>query len=219
MIESIGTETQTASSSAKQTLAGDMNAFLLLLTTQLKNQDPLSPLEPTEFTSQLVQFASVEQQIATNDNMEKLLQIENSVLASTVVGFIGSEVTADIGGQLPLQNGEAKFEYTLTNSAANVVMTISDANGRIVFTKAGATSPGTHEVTWDGKDGNGQAMPDGAYNVSITPIAFPGSTISHTSRVKAVITGVSMANGTTTMEANDVPIPLEKIETVRKASS
>ena len=219
MIEGIGTENQTASRSAKTTLAGDMNAFLLLLTTQLKNQDPLSPLEPTEFTSQLVQFAGVEQQIATNDNMEKLIKIENTALASAVVGFIGTEVTADTGGQLPLQNGEATFEYTLTNNASNVVMTISDANGRVVFTKAGDASPDTHEVIWDGKDGSGQTMPDGAYALSITPIAFPGSTISHTSRVKAVITGVSMANGTTTMEANDVPIPLEKIETVRKASS
>ena len=219
MIEGIGTENQAATGGAKKTLAGDMNAFLLLLTTQLKNQDPLSPLEPTEFTSQLVQFAGVEQQIATNDNMEKLIKIENTALASAVVGFIGTEVTADTGGQLPLQNGEATFEYTLTNNASNVVMTISDANGRVVFTKAGDASPDTHEVIWDGKDGSGQTLPDGAYTFSITPIAFPGSTISHTSRVKAVITGVSMANGTTTMEANGVPIPLEKIETVRKASS
>ena len=219
MVESIGTATESASGKARATLAGDMDAFLLLLTTQLQNQDPLSPLEPTEFTEQLVAFASVEQQIATNENMEKLLKVQNASLASSVVGFIGTEVLTENSGQLPLQNGEAKFEYTLNNNASNVVMTITDANGRVMFTKAGDTTVGTHEVTWDGKDGNDQAMPDGAYTLSITPIAFPGSTISHTSRVRAVITGVSMANGTTTMEASGVPIPLENIETVRKASS
>ena len=219
MVESIGTVTETGASKARTTLAGDMDAFLLLLTTQLQNQDPLSPLEPTEFTEQLVAFASVEQQIATNENMEKLLKVQNASLASSVVGFIGTEVLTENSGQLPLQNGEAKFEYTLNNNASNVVMTITDANGRVMFTKAGDTTVGTHEVTWDGKDGNDQAMPDGAYTLSITPIAFPGSTISHTSRVRAVITGVSMANGTTTMEASGVPIPLENIETVRKASS
>ena len=69
MVEAIGTETQTQTSKARSSLAGDMDAFLLLLTTQLKNQDPLAPLEPTEFTNQLVNFASVEQQIATNDNI------------------------------------------------------------------------------------------------------------------------------------------------------
>ena len=137
MVEAIGTETQTEASKARSTLAGDMDAFLLLLTTQLKNQDPLSPLEPTEFTNQLVNFASVEQQIATNDNMEKLLNVQNAALASAVIGFVGREVVADTNGNLPLQNGEATFEYTLGSSASNVVMTISDDTGRILFTKAG----------------------------------------------------------------------------------
>ena len=219
MVESIGTVTETDSSKAKATLAGDMDAFLLLLTTQLQNQDPLSPLEPTEFTSQLVQFASVEQQIATNENMEKLLKVQNASLASSVVGFIGTEVLTENTGQLPLHNGEANFEYTLSNNASNVVMTIMDETGRVVFTKAGGTDAGTHEIIWDGKDGKGLPMPDGPYKLSITPIAHPGSTISHTSRINAVITGVSMANGDTTMEADGVIIPLDKIETVRKASS
>ena len=219
MVESIGTATETASGKARATLAGDMDAFLLLLTTQLQNQDPLSPLEPTEFTEQLVQFASVEQQIATNENMEKLLKVQNASLASSVVGFIGTEVLTENTGQLPLHNGEAKFEYTLSNNASNVVMSITDETGRVVFTKAGETGAGAHEVIWDGKDGNGRPMPDGPYNLSITPIAHPGSTISHTSKINAVITGVSMANGETTMEANGVIIPLDKIETVRKASS
>ena len=142
MVESIGTVTETDSSKAKATLAGDMDAFLLLLTTQLQNQDPLSPLEPTEFTEQLVAFASVEQQIATNENMEKLLKVQNASLASSVVGFIGTEVLTENTGQLPLHNGEANFEYTLSNNASNVVMTIMDETGRVVFTKAGGTDAG-----------------------------------------------------------------------------
>ena len=217
MVEAIGTGTPTEASKARSTLAGDMDAFLLLLTTQLKNQDPLSPLEPTEFTNQLVNFASVEQQIATNDNMEKLLNVQNAALASAVIGFVGREVVADTTGKLPLQNGEATFEYTLGSSASNVVMTISDDNGRVLFTKAGETGVGKHEITWDGKDGQGRTMPDGSYNLSITPLAFSGETIEHTSRVKAVITGISLANGETKMDASGVTIPFEKIETVTKA--
>ena len=217
MVEAIGTGTPTEASKARSTLAGDMDAFLLLLTTQLKNQDPLSPLEPTEFTNQLVNFASVEQQIATNDNIEKLLSVQNAALASAIIGFVGREVVADTSGKLPLQNGEATFEYTLGSSASNVVMTISDDNGRILFTKAGETGVGKHEVTWDGKDAQDQQMPDGSYNLSITPLAFSGETIEHTTRVKAVITGISLANGETKMDASGVTIPFEKIETVTKA--
>ena len=219
MVDPISAETQTQASKAKATLAGDMDSFLLLLTTQLKNQDPLSPLEPTEFTNQLVQFASFEQQIATNENMEQLLKVQNSALASTVVGFIGTEVLTKNTGKIPLQNGEATFEYSLTNNAANVVMTIMDESGRVKYTKAGETHVGRHDVTWDGKDGNGSPMPDGVYNISITPIAFPGSTIDYTSKIKAKITGISMDIGTTTMEADGLPIALDEIETVRKSAN
>jgi len=218
MVEAIGTGTPTEANKARASLAGDMDAFLLLLVTQLKNQDPLSPLEPTEFTNQLVNFAGVEQQIATNDNIEKLLSVQNAVLASAVIGFVGKEVVADTGGKLPLQNGEATFEYTLGSSASNVVMTISDDEGRILFTKAGETGVGKHEVIWDGKDGKDQTMPDGSYNLAITPLAFSGETIEHTIRVKAVITGISLANGETKMDASGVTIPFEKIETITKAS-
>ena len=218
MVEAIGTGTQTEANKARASLAGDMDAFLLLLVTQLKNQDPLSPLEPTEFTNQLVNFAGVEQQIATNDNIEKLLSVQNAVLASAVIWFVGKEVVADTNGKLPLQNGEATFEYTLGSSASNVVMTISDDEGRILFTKAGETGVGKHEVIWDGKDGKDQTMPDGSYNLAITPLAFSGETIEHTIRVKAVITGISLANGETKMDASGVTIPFEKIETITKAS-
>ena len=218
MVEAIGTGTPTEANKARASLAGDMDAFLLLLVTQLKNQDPLSPLEPTEFTNQLVNFAGVEQQIATNDNIEKLLSVQNAVLASAVIGFVGKEVVADTSGKLPLQNGEATFEYTLGSSASNVVMTISDDEGRILFTKAGETGVGKHEVIWDGKDGKDQTMPDGSYNLAITPLACAGETIEHTIRVKAVITGISLANGETKMDASGVTIPFEKIETITKAS-
>ena len=139
-------------------------------------------------------------------------------MASADIGFVGREVVADTSGKLPLQNGEATFEYTLGSSASNVVMTISDDEGRILFTKAGETGVGKHEVTWDGKDAQDQQMPDGSYNLAITPLAFSGETIEHTTRVKAVITGISLANGETKMDASGVTIPFEKIETVTKAS-
>ena len=132
----------------KTTLAGDLDAFLLLLTTQLKNQDPLSPLEPTEFTGQLVQFASVEQQISTNKSMEDLLTVQNASLASSVVGFIGTDVNAT-GLELPLQDGAGEFTYTLTHNAKNTDITILDNKGAVILNAQGSLKAGTHEFKWD----------------------------------------------------------------------
>lgn len=219
MVEAISAAaTETKSQKASTTLAADLDAFLLLLTTQLQNQDPLSPLEPTEFTGQLVQFASVEQQIATNDNIEKLLEVQNAALASAVVGFIGTSVEADIG-QLPLQDGEAKYTYTLNTNVQNVIMSITDDKGRVVFTEGGERTAGTHEVTWDGKDADGIQQPDGGYFLSVIPVAFEGSTADVSTTIHAKVTGVMMENGNTTMDASGVAIPLEKITAVKQQST
>jgi flagellar basal-body rod modification protein FlgD len=205
------------SSKAKTSLAADFDAFLLLLTTQLKNQDPLSPMEPTEFTSQLVAFASVEQQINANENLEKLVGIQNATLAASIIGFVGTNVEAE-GGELPLQNGEGKFSYTLDKQAKNVVITISDSDGNLVFTQAGERAPGRHEFTWDGKDADGIQQPDGAYKVTVSPIGNNDEVVTATVTVYARITGVDMANGTN-LDADGVSIPLDKVLTIKDPDS
>jgi|TARA_B100000315_G_scaffold257935_1_gene308460 flagellar basal-body rod modification protein FlgD len=206
---------QTRSQKSGVSLAADLDSFLLLLTTQLKHQDPLSPLEPTEFTGQLVQFASVEQQIATNDHMEQLVNIQNASLASSIIGFVGTDVEAEVN-QVPLQDGEANFTYTLSNNAKNVVLTISDDKGNIMLTKAGERTAGDHEFVWDGKNVNGQTVPDGGYHVSVTPIGFTDSPVTAKVKVRGHVTGVNMENGNTMIDAGGVMIPLDKILSIKE---
>lgn len=200
---------------AKTGLAGDFNNFLTLLTTQLKNQDPLSPMDSTQFTSQLVQFASVEQQINANTNLEKIVGIQNATLAASIISFVGTNVEADTG-TLALQDGAAKFTYNLDKQAKNVVISISDASGKPILNKGGELAPGLHTFNWDGKDGNGVKQPDGAYSVSVTPVSADGSAINAKVHTFAKITGVSMANGTT-LDANGAQIPLDKILSVSES--
>ncbi|MGY9000606.1 MAG: flagellar hook assembly protein FlgD [Rhodospirillales bacterium] len=209
---------ESKAASAASGLAGDLDSFLLLLTTQLQNQDPLSPLEPTEFTGQLVQFASVEQQIAANSTMEALLAVQNSSLAASVVGFIGTDVEAN-GSTLPLQNGEASFTYTLANNAKANVITILDSEGRVILTRAGETDAGSHEFLWDGKGTDGNQAADGAYKLNITPVDFEDEAISKTVVIKARITGVNMKTGETTLEAGGVIIPLKDVLAIKEARS
>jgi flagellar basal-body rod modification protein FlgD len=205
------------SGKAKSSLAADFDAFLLLLTTQLKNQDPLSPMEPTEFTSQLVAFAGVEQQINANENLEKLVGIQNATLAASIIGFVGTNVEAE-GNQFPLQDHVGKFSYTLDKQAKNVVITISDEDGNLVFSKAGERAAGRHEFTWDGKDADGIVQPDGAYKVTVTPVGDNQEVVTATTTIYARITGVDMANGTN-LDAEGVTIPLDKILTIKDSES
>ncbi len=215
-IEAIGTEvTLSKSEKSGVSLAADLDSFLLLLTTQLQHQDPLAPLDPTEFTGQLVAFAGVEQQIQTNQHLETLLEAQNASLAAAVVGFIGTIVEADIA-QLPLHDGKAEFTYELSNTANNVIITITDSEGRIVVNRGGERTGGVHEFIWDGKDENGIQQPDGAYNFSVTPLAIEGQLVTKTVTVKAHISGVAINNGVTTLEANGVMIPLDKVLTIRE---
>ena len=221
MVDAVGTSTsvadQTDSSKAKSSLAADFDAFLLLLTTQLKNQDPLSPLKPEEFTGQLVQFAGVEQQIKVNDNLEKLTGIQNASLAASIIGFVGTNVEAE-GSGLALQDGEAKFTYDNSDAAKNVVITIEDADGNLVKTQAGERSAGLHEFTWDGKNNDGVLQPDGAYKVSVSPIGFDDEAITATVHTFARVTGVSLSDGTT-LDASGVQIPLDKVIAVKEATT
>jgi flagellar basal-body rod modification protein FlgD len=165
-----------------------------------------------------VQFASVEQQIATNDTMEQLLAVQNAALAASVVGFIGTDVEAT-GSTLPLQNSEAKFTYTLAENAKSTVITIMDTEGRVVLNKTGETEAGSHEFVWDGKDGDGKQMSDGAYTLNVTPVGFDDQTISHLVAIQAHITGVNMETGTTMLEAGGVAIPLENILSIKQAAT
>jgi flagellar basal-body rod modification protein FlgD len=210
-----GTETQ--STKAKSTLAADFDAFLLLLTTQLKHQDPLSPLEPTEFTSQLVQFASVEQQITANENLEKLVGIQNAALASSIIGFVGTDIEAE-GTQVPLQDGTGKFTYELSKNAKNVIITITDTSGKVVLAKAGDNTAGLHEFIWDGKNTSGQPVADGAYNLSVSAIGFEDEAVTTTVHIFGHVTGVSMANGTS-LNVGGAEIPLEKIISITEPES
>ncbi len=148
-------------------LADDFDDFLLLLTTQLKNQDPTEPLDTNEFTSQLVQFATVEQAVATNLNLEKLVNASAATGIQQGLGFIGKAIEAE-GNKGVLSNGNAVFSYELPQNATSVNVSILDSTGRAVFSGAGDTSAGKNTVVWDGINNlTGQPMPDGTYQIAV----------------------------------------------------
>lgn len=211
----VATQNAPNSESSRKTLAGDLTQFLTLLTTQLKYQDPLSPMDSTEFTAQLAQFASVEQGIQTNKNLESLLNLTKATQVSTGVSYIGRTIEADtnVGS---LVDGRAEYLYNLPKAAATSVITIRNAKGDVVYTGQAEKSAGSHTFVWDGKDNNGNQMPDGAYVMSVAAADGDKNNISVVTHMLGRVDGVVTADGNINVLVGGVSIPLDKVLSVKE---
>jgi len=166
---STASATGAQSATATKRLEEDLHQFMNLLVTQLKNQDPLDPMDSTEFTNQLVQFAGVEQQIHTNANLEKLLKLESSSQVAGMVDYIGKVVEVS-GGKLVEFDGKkpVEYSYTLDKKSFKTTIIIRDKDDKVVFTKDGEHDSGRHDATWDGRDKDGNIVKPGVYTVEVS---------------------------------------------------
>lgn len=166
-IDTISAATTTSAlSNSKATIAENFDTFLGLLTTQLKNQNPLDPLDTNQFTSQMVQFTSVEQQLKTNEFLEALTLSNSTSSYSQSVSFIGKQVTA-AGSTTELVDSNATWSYTADRDAPNSVISILDSSGNSVYSEISALGSGDGQFQWDGRDSSGNQLPDGTYSISI----------------------------------------------------
>lgn len=190
IINSVNTSA-TKTGAASQTLSADMNTFLTMLTTQLQYQDPLDPMDATEYTNQLVQYSNVEQAIQTNTKLDQLLSLSIHNLGVQATGYVGQTVQV-LGDVMPLTNGAAKATYTLGQNVESTNILVKDLDGNTVYTTTGDTTSGAHDFVWNGKDNFGNQLPDGAYQIAITPQALPSqATPTVTTTVYGKVTGVA----------------------------
>lgn len=206
----------TKSADNQAQLEEDLNQFLTLLVTQLENQDPLDPMDSTEFTSQLVQFASVEQQIFQNANLEQLVGLQENNQISSMVNFIDKVVEVE-GQAIPLENGEAEFTYNLPANAKSASIIIRDTNGVTVFEQEAETSAGQHTFTWDGTNRNGQTSPDGSYTAVVTGLDPQNEILTITQTAFGRVTGVGIDNGVTSLFMGDIEVPQTGVISVKES--
>jgi flagellar basal-body rod modification protein FlgD len=197
-IDSSVSATQEITSSVTKVLGKD--DFLRLLTVQLQNQDPLTPMENSELVAQLAQFSSLEQLENINANLQNNLDLNlllTQVLNNTAAaGLIGKQVVAS-GDQVVLgETGSADMAFDLAGDSASVRITIKDEAGDVVKTiDAGSMDTGRNWVTWDGTDEAGHQVLQGDYTFSVEALDADGNTVTSTSLVIGEVAGVRYEDG------------------------
>ena len=186
-VSSTGSSTSSITGS-RAGIADNFDTFLQLLTTQLRNQNPLDPLDTNAFTQQLVQFSSVEQQLKTNEFLSALVQANTNSVQTNAVNYIGKTVAAD-GVRSELVNGKAVWNFSLEDAATTTV-TIKDNAGNVVYTETGELQAGQGQFSWDGKTSTGGKAPNGTYSISMTGTNAEGKTVPITTQFTGVVTGV-----------------------------
>jgi len=213
-------QSQSQTRLATANLANNFDTFLTLLTEQLRNQDPLDPLESEQFVQQLVQFSSVEQQIASNQSLEALLSLQQTDAQLTALDFIGKEATLSYDVTL-MQEGEGKWEYALAQEADSVELLIFDENNKQVRRLDGQKGEGPHDVVWDGRDEGGNQLPEGLYRLEVIAKDGENNDIANAVRITHRITGVEMSGGQAQVSISDgqLVIPAGLVTKVREAST
>jgi flagellar basal-body rod modification protein FlgD len=198
--------------SALSSLSNNFTNFLGLLMTQLQNQDPTSPLDSNQFTSELVQFTSVQQQIDTNSNLTQLIQLTQASQIEQSAALIGKPVTVT-SSQLSLQDGTAAINFN-TPDAEPVGIAVTNAKGEQIQTATLTTSAGANTWTWDGKSATGATMPDGAYNVSVITVGAKGATAPVPFTVTATATSIQNNAGTVDIQMGGLTLPFSAVTSV-----
>ncbi len=192
--------------------------FLLLLTKQLQNQDPLSPMDTAQFTEQLVSFSSVEQMIQSNKRLEQLINLQSATNAFGAVSFLGNRVAID-SDRVALKDGKASFQYEIDRNATRAVLRVADAQGNTVLVQEANREVGTYNVDWNGKDAFGNQLPDGEYQVSVSYSDEAGEIYSSKMTTFGVVDSTEITDGEVKLFIGSVGFPIDKIIKVTKNSN
>lgn len=199
--------------SSRASIAQNFDTFLSILVTQLKHQNPLEPLDTNEFTSQLVQFTSVEQQLKTNEYLEALILANQSVSQTQATTFIGKQVTAQ-GATSELTNSLAQWHYTAAADAPTATVTIRDQNGTVVFTDERSLGAGENVYSWDGVASDGARLPDGTYSITIAAQDADGGYVPVTTQTTGIVDGVDFGGSEPVLIVGGARIRLSSVSSV-----
>ena len=207
------TGSSSALGSSRTSIADNFDVFLQILTTQLRNQNPLDPLDTNEFTQQLVQFTGVEQQLKTNEFLQAMMTATQNASNSEAVSYVGKMVTAS-GTKSELVNGRASWNFAV-EEAATLNVSVRDMDGNVVFTKTGAVGEGESIFNWDGMSNDGRKQNDGSYSITIEARNGDGKLIDVATEMTGEVTGVDFTGSEPVLIVGTARVNMSAVMSVR----
>jgi flagellar basal-body rod modification protein FlgD len=213
---SSSSSSSSTSSTATTGIADNFQTFLTLLTTQLQNQNPLDPLDTNQFTQQLVQFAGVEQQLKSNDQLKSLIEIEKSAQATQALVYVGNTVAVD--------GSKAQFDTSATwnfqaEKDTSATITITSSTGQTAFTGSYALTQGNSSFVWDGKGNDGVQWPAGTYTMTATGKDSSGNSVAISTEVQGIVDSVDLTASPPLLSIGGQNYTTDKIKRVVRSSA
>ncbi len=210
-----GSSNTSSSATSRATIADNFDTFLTILTTQLKNQNPLDPMDTNQFTQQLVQFTGVEQQLKTNEFLEALMLSSQNTSKSDAVSYIGKEVTSS-GKTGELTDTNAVFwAYSADASAPNTTISIKNSSGMTVYKQTGPIDMGPGTFRWDGKGSDGTVKPNGIYSIEITGKDANGQNVRISTASIGLVTAVDFTGDVPVLTVGSRRVSINDVTDVR----
>jgi flagellar basal-body rod modification protein FlgD len=211
----MGTEAANKAATSRQSMAANFDQFLLLLTTQLQNQNPLEPLDTNQFTQQLVQFASVEQQIQTNQTLSALLSLSDSGKVGNAVNFIGAKVVAE-GAATLFDGTTAEWNITTTSPASRAIVEVRDVNGTLIATNEIALTGTENKYTWNGVTSGGSKAEQGVYSLTVKAFDQQGKAVNASTDIMGTVDGVDLSGDEPLLKIGDIYVPMGLVKRIER---
>jgi flagellar basal-body rod modification protein FlgD len=207
------TDTETSQNPSASQLGRD--DFLKIFLAQLRHQDPINPMEGTEFTAQLAQFTSLEQLFNVNQNLEALKGVQGDASRFGALSLMGKEIEAS-GSQISLEEGEAARGSFAISGSASCVVTIKDGTGAAIRRiRLGTLGSGQHDFTWDGRDDSGYFRAPGVYGFMVTATTETGASLKSDARITGRVTRVGLEGSEPKLYIGEIPVALSQVLDVR----
>lgn len=213
----VSASSSSSTSSAKDTLASNFTTFLQLLTTQLQNQNPLDPLDTNQFTQQLVQFAQVEQQLKSNDQLASLIELQKATQNTYALGFVGTTVAVD-GSTAKYTSGTTQWNFKV-EKPSTVTITITSETGQTAYTGTYTVQAGEQSFVWDGKGKDGAQWPEGKYKLTATAKDASGQTVGVSTEIEGKVDSVDLTQNPPVLTVSGETFTVDKIKRVTKPAA
>ncbi len=197
----------------------DRDAFIKMFLAQMKHQDPLNPMDGSEFAAQLAQFTSLEQLYNVNSTLGGLKTLQEEGSRFEALALIGREIVAE-GSTVSLGKDRVALGGFQLPGAAESKVTIMDAKGLPVSEiQLGYLEPGLHEFQWDGESASGAAMPEGAYFFKVSAVTRYGEELNAVPHITGKVDRVSLQGGNSTLYVGTTPVDMTSVLDVKNTDT